>query len=253
VKKKPLAYGLVFIGVVALLVGWLSSRNSLFMLSEIVVKASHPQIEKTLQSDLVALLGRRLTSLSLEQVEGILRKNPRVKRAVFHKRWPSTLEVAIEERSPVAVAFLDRRLVWIDENGTVISVVDENTPYILLRSFEKTRHLDELKRICAWLASSPKNDWIDEIEWFSQKGLVARNLSLHQEVELGFADFDAAWKRAEIALKFLQEKKIPVSLLDATYQHRVIARLQGDLRNFENGLNLKELVRRTGKIPAAAR
>lgn len=252
-KKTPLAIGLLSIALIAMLIGWLSSRNSLFMLSEIVVKSESPEVEKNLQGELIALLGRRLTSLSLGQVEAILQKNPRVKRAVFHKRWPSTLEVAVEERKPVAMAFKSQHLWWVDENGEAFAAAEESSPYVLIKSFNKIQASAEVQEIAAWLAKNKKLDWIDEVEWIPERGLVARNVGEQIEAELGYRDFAAAWKRADYALKFLSEKKIRVKLVDASDQHRVIARLQGGLRNFENGLNLKELVRRTGKNPAAAR
>lgn len=252
-KKKSIVGGVLSVVIVALLFGWLYSRNSLFILSNLVVRTESPDVQRALQARLIALLGRRLTTLSLTQVESMVQDNPRIKKASIRKRWPSTLEVYVEERQPVGVVFIDKKLWWIDETAVPFALATNVQPLILIENYASIVGTPELNAICAWLQTLPTSSWIDEVEWRPERGLIARNVDLAMEVDLGFVEFDRAWRRANYALNFLRQKNLAVTNLDASYPHRVVVRAQGGLRNFENGLNLKELVRRTGKNPAAAR
>lgn len=253
VKKKSAFLGVGLVVVTALLFGWLYSRNSLFILSNIVVEADSEELKRSLEARLVSFLGRRLTSLSMKEVEEVLKKNPRVKKASFQKRWPSTLEVYIEKHQAVAAAFVEKRLWWLNEEGVAFTPAEEALPLVLLRSYEGSPPTVPWAAVCAWLRKSGSPSWIDELEWKNGRGLVARNLESSVEVDLGFTAFEEAWKRADFALRYFKKRAAPIASLDATYQHRVVVRMQGGLRNFDFGLNLKELVRRRGESPAAAR
>jgi len=249
-RSQPLVV-LFAAALVATLAGWVYSRNSLFMLSEITIKTESPELENDLRKNFVGYLGKRLTALSLSQLESIAMKDPRIKKAVFHKRWPNSLLIVIEERKAVAMTFIQGKLWTLDENGEPIAILRRAEALPLLKRYK--RQADQLVQISNWLSTVKETDQFDEVEWVDDRGLVIKNYSQDFDIELGFADFDSAWRRADSSLTFVRTKNISAVVLDASYSHRVVIRPKSELQNFENKLNLRKLVRRAESFSPAAR
>lgn len=246
-----------FIGVTALaiftasLVGFLSSRNSLFRLSEFQILQADKSLETQVNQQLLPYLGQRLTTLSLTDIERRLQEIPRVRRVSIRKKWPSSLQVVVEEKKAVALSFIRKKLWRLDEYAQPIDVLRAAQALPLIKNYR--RDDPDIARVCEWLAQQPLNLSLESLEWRADRGLVVENWSQNFVAELGFDGFQDAWQRVEAARSYLASKNLPPKFLDASYGHRVVVRLNEKLQNFENELNLKELVQRADASEAAAR
>jgi cell division protein FtsQ len=66
------------------------------------------------------LRGENIVWTDLEAWRRRLLASPWVREAAFRRRLPSTVEVTVSERVPMAIARLDRNLYLVDERGVVI-------------------------------------------------------------------------------------------------------------------------------------
>ncbi|MBS1982997.1 MAG: FtsQ-type POTRA domain-containing protein [Bdellovibrionales bacterium] len=235
--------------VVALAVGWASTRNLLFRLSDVTVRTEDPELRTTIQRKLMPYLGKSLFGLSLADIEVSLRTLPTVKSLSLMRRWPSELVIAVETKRPVAISFRGRKLWTLSSDGTFIDVLTRPLALPLLKSLPQDPAT--IAELFQWLNDVRGVDTrsldfgaVDEVIWTSERGLTLRSYAADLEIELGFHDFAAAWSRADRALSVLHARGVAANHLDATYRHRVVVRGRPPLRNFQNGLNSKELVRR---------
>ncbi len=243
----------VGVGVFAsALAGFLYSRNSIFMLSDIQVLNASDDLNQEVHRKLLTHLGKRLTHLSLSEIEASVQGVARVKTVLIHKKWPSSLQVLLEERRAVALAFNQRKLWRVDAEARWIDPLLQPEALPLIRNFRPGD--TAMTALCQWLgAGASARSEIESVEWKVDRGLVVQNESQNIVVELGFAHFAEAWQRFEATRAYLESKNIRPLFFDAAYDRRVVVRLSARLQNFDNELNLKELVRRAEPFPAAAR
>ena len=244
--------------LLALPAGWLYSRNSLFRLSNIIVNSEDSDFSKRVQENLLAHLGRNQMVVSLSDLEKQVRSFPAIENVGIRRHWPDTVVIDVQLRTPIALIFHEQKIWQVDAEGEFISMLSAPLGLPLLKNFKlesagKSRKAvqHERREVFNWL-SKIKNEStagslfrsIDELEWNETSGLIVRGQDLGTEIELGFHDYEAGWRRGLKVLEHLKAKNLPVAQLDASYPNRVIARKVRDLQNFQNGLNLEELVRR---------
>jgi len=242
--------------VTAVGLGWVLTRNSLFLLSEIVVEKGNSEMDTVVREKLVRFYGQRLTRLSLREAERSLLEIPEISRVVLHKRWPSTLLVSVQLRKAVLAKFDQARLMLYDSEAKPIAPYLKAEPLPLLKGPIPRAVFEEL---CEFLGELPRLDQLQQIEWSRQAGLVLTRSDKEFVTELGFSDFTRAFHRAREAERVLELNDLlgSVERLDASYRSRAVARLKSSpsemLQNPKSELNLKELVHREGEKPAAAR
>ena len=241
----------------AVAAGWLSTRNSLFRLSDIEVRTDDASLSREVRNSLLGELGRNLFALSLTDIEAEVLAIRKVDRVSIHRRWPSRIVISVVPKLPVAMMFLHNQLWGVDRLGRKIEVI--STP-MALPLFKGVQNPETLPLVFEWLhrlqAQEPlelDSTRFNEIVWDTERGLVLKSFDLELDVELGSQDFDTAWRRAEAAYAYLKSKGQKPSRLDATYRARVIASGSNSLQNSQIGLNLEQLVRRKDAQPAAAR
>lgn len=238
-----------FFGVAAA-AGWVYSRNALFRLTEVAVDSPDADVSAIIRRRLMGILGRSLFTVSLSDLQRQIGVVPQVENVTLHRRWPSTLGVQVQIKRPVACLFIKGKLWTLDGEGHPIELLTKPTVLPLLKSLPS--RTEERTELFAWLrdradTSALEMDRIDTLAWTEDRGLVATLAEPEGlEIELGYREFARSWVRADRAWALLRRRPVKVELLDATYRHRVVARVRGNLQNPGTGLNLKELVRRTG-------
>lgn len=126
--RLPLRWALLGLLSVALVVfGLLLLNSSLFEVKEIRVRG-----QETLNEDTIIELsdagGSNMFGLHTADVEARLERNPYIAEATVRRRWPNSLQVTIEERTPVAVWQVGAQGFLVDAEGFVISALNGVPP-----------------------------------------------------------------------------------------------------------------------------
>jgi len=95
---------------------------SFFQVSEVIFSGCRETSSDRLREQAgIVLHQTNLMGLNINQIERDLQKNPRISRATVKRRWPSILEIEIEEHVPVALlhstAVEPDQLYYIDKKG----------------------------------------------------------------------------------------------------------------------------------------
>jgi cell division septal protein FtsQ len=97
--------------------------SSLFAVQEAIVPLTAHVKESELRAALAPASGENLFRLSCTDLEERLEQLPYVKRAEVHRRFPSSLEVTVEEHVAAARVQLDGGRIWLlSEDGRVLEV-----------------------------------------------------------------------------------------------------------------------------------
>ncbi len=247
----------------ALLFGWLYSRQSFFLLSDIqFTKDIDPELKREIYAISMPYMGQGLIGANLSALHKKLLSLSKIDSLSLRRKWPSTLIVDIHERTPVGIVFYQEKAWLVDKEGRLTKTIKKPQALPLLRvegesnfsELVSSHKLNDLSKLSLELAKIQKiqgnhldPSMIDVVSWDETRGMYVKSYGLNLEIDLGVQNFDAAWTRADAAYGFLLSKGKQASHLDAAYQNRVVARLQ----NFTDGLNLKELVRRKKRFSAA--
>ena len=167
-------------GAAALLVAavvWGTPRLSLFPLREVQVTHELREVQRSeLEESLSELLRGNFFTVDIETVRQSLEGLPWVRRAEIWRKWPSRIEVRIEEHQAVAH--------WGDGQGQLVNTYGEVFPASLLReqslprlsgptgsSSEVLRRYEEFAQLMkpvgllpAQLALSPRLAWLVKLE-----------------------------------------------------------------------------------------
>lgn len=113
-------------------------------LRELVVTGNDVIKTKEITSQFAGLIGKRMEDVKLSEIETKVRKMNYVGEVVVTKELPATIRIRIEERVPVALAWVGNDLRLIDNNGYVLDyeskpLEDERFP--MLSGFKKVRRL----------------------------------------------------------------------------------------------------------------
>jgi len=266
VFKKLL--GPVFVVLIAILAGWLYSRNAVFRLSDIQIQSADVDLESEVKKKIVGLLGRNLFTISLADLESQILQIPRVKVVSLLRQWPNRVTLKLESWDPVAIVFFQKNLWAVDERGILIFMVLNPIDLPLLENFKigqdnsqsVAKILEQPEGFFVWLKEAERSEpqgldisKFHAISWDETRGVLLSNYEQDLLVELGAENFKDSWRRASLAYALLAEKNQNPYHLDATYRSRVVAKSRLRLQNPDNRLNLEELVHRKDPVPAAAR
>ncbi len=127
----------------------------------------------------------RLTDVQLSVIEKKIMKNPYLRSVIVYRKYPSTLEIEVEERSPIA--YVSGKKVWmIDDEGVLLAQLKGNRALVLpvithVGSFnENVGHPIENEKLqrAVWFLSTVKTvdkDFyykINSVDYTEQKGMV---------------------------------------------------------------------------------
>ncbi|GBD94037.1 cell division protein FtsQ [bacterium BMS3Abin05] len=97
---------------------WVLHSNA-FLLKSITVRGNRILEKENILKNVSFKKNMRLTDVELSGIEGRLMKNPYLKSVVVFRRFPSTLEIEVEERSPVA--YVSGKKLWmVDDEGVIL-------------------------------------------------------------------------------------------------------------------------------------
>jgi cell division protein FtsQ len=114
-----LGYGVYRTSVVA-------AQAHVLMVDRIVVRGNQRLPDAELMAVLNGLRGESLMWTDLEAWRARLLASPWIREAALRRSLPSTIEVAVTERTPVGIARIDGGLYLVDEAGVII---DEYGPH----------------------------------------------------------------------------------------------------------------------------
>jgi cell division protein FtsQ len=97
------------------------SANYGFVLENIVIEGQKNTTLKEIVDSLMADKGVPIFSIDIEDVKERLEENVWVKAAVIERRLPSTIYIAVVERTPIAIWQFEQKLYLIDSEGNRIS------------------------------------------------------------------------------------------------------------------------------------
>ncbi len=113
----------LFLGTLIFLVwaihNWMLNSNA-FLLQKIDVHGNRILKAEEIKSQLKIGKNVRLTDVELGKIEARLRKNPFVRSVLVSRRFPSTLDIEIEERIPVAYISGRNKMWMVDEEGVLL-------------------------------------------------------------------------------------------------------------------------------------
>lgn len=101
-----------------LLVGWLLWFSSLFSVRTVSVSGSETVSTAQVEEALAIPAGSPLLTIDTDELEQRVEAIPAVRDAEVSRSWPSTIEVSITDRTPVATVSVDGAPWLIDDTGT---------------------------------------------------------------------------------------------------------------------------------------
>lgn len=227
------------------MVGWMSTRSTMFRLSSVVVHSSDLELASSIQKRLARYLSQSMLALSLSDIELDIKKDLRVFDVRLRKRWPSTLFVNLELRKAL---FRGVGGELYDQFGQAYSVPDSNL--LKVPELKTSVPLPERQLVARWLNEMQSSKFEDflllhSLSWSSERGLIVKVDNENLEILLGFDHFEHSWMRAASILFVVNQESSPrLQSIDASYNQRAILGYATKLQNSPNGLNLKEIVRR---------
>ncbi len=159
-NKRRLFLGITFSLLVILLAGLMVYAlyfTKLFVLKEIKVYGN----AKVSKEEVLRLLdlkgGEILYRLDLDELRERLKKHHLIEDTILRRQLPSTLEVQIKERSPLAILVQNNKGYLIDRNGVILSEANPNDilyyPYVFI---EDEKNKDVFFKFLEWLKQNKK-------------------------------------------------------------------------------------------------
>lgn len=159
-NKRRLFFGITFSLLVILLAGLMVYAlyfTKLFVLKEIKVYGN----AKVSKEEVLRLLdlkgGEILYRLDLDELRERLKKHHLIEDTILRRQLPSTLEVQIKERSPLAILVQNNKGYLIDRNGVILSEANPNDilyyPYVFI---EDEKDKDVFLKFLEWLKQNKK-------------------------------------------------------------------------------------------------
>ncbi|GAB3539917.1 hypothetical protein GCM10027403_28840 [Arthrobacter tecti] len=176
---------------------------------------------------LAPLVGRSLTQISDDDVRALLADFPPVQDVSVAASPPSTLNVTIVERVPVAILESGGKFLLIDSEGRELATVAERESVALplIDGGENAVNSDVFSSITAVLASLPA-DILERLVHASANSIDSVELKLTdgKTIFWGSAEENAAKSRVLAALLTLGEQDPPVSVYDVSTPSRPVTR-----------------------------
>ena len=95
-------------------------QAAVFQIAAINVTGNQRMSADAVRGVLKGLVGTNIMAADLEHWRGQLQATPWIREATFKRSLPSTLDVVVAEREPIAIGRLNNRLYLIDERGVAI-------------------------------------------------------------------------------------------------------------------------------------
>lgn len=92
-----------------------------FKLENVTIEGQENTTEAEILTALNADTGTPIFAIDLGEVKKQLEQNPWVKQIAVKRRLPSTLQIAIREKTPIAIWQINQQLFLIDEDGAKIT------------------------------------------------------------------------------------------------------------------------------------
>lgn len=122
--RRGLVAGLVGVPA-AFWVGEVVQHTPLLRVSTVLVDGTRWASEGEVLSAAEAFRGRHILALDLDAARSELRTLPWIEDVTLRRVLPSTIEIAVQERVPVGIARVGRRLYLVDHDGVFL---DDYTP-----------------------------------------------------------------------------------------------------------------------------
>lgn len=114
----------VLVALLLLAAGWwgaeMTMRSPLLQVSRVVVTGNHRLSAREVQALLDGLRGRSILAVNLDEWRKRVLASPWVEDATLRRSLPSTIEVAVTERYPIAIGRIADELYLVDDRGAVI-------------------------------------------------------------------------------------------------------------------------------------
>lgn len=199
-------------------------RSSFFNIQDFEIISKNSATQEIVQAQLKDVVGQNLWEVDLEKItEDLLSKNKTLRTLNFHKKWPKTLHLELEEREGIALIFVGQQLWQVDKEGVAFSKSTQSLPFFWPIPLDKKIYLSVLE----WI-SLDRPEEVNGLTWDKELGLVViveqANLK-NSKVVLGTQNFLENWKKAKQSLEFLSSRGIRAKKIDATYNKRAVVSL----------------------------
>ncbi|MEA1921750.1 MAG: FtsQ-type POTRA domain-containing protein [Pseudomonadota bacterium] len=232
--------------------GWLKGQD-FFLVKEIIIEGNRRSSRKEIVEALDLVPRQLIFSFNLKETQDRVRSLPFVGEIRIRRRWPNRLEIAVKERQPKALFYLDR-LYLVDRKGSVIAPAPEDErldfPLINGASSSKWQNRPEVRSrllkkaielLLVWEKMGHK--WPEKVAQIVPDeiyGLTVFTTDKDWELQLGLAGFDERLRRWRQVLKVLGEKAVAVKYFDCAGNDSVVVGLRsqtvvGDVNVEEHG------------------
>jgi len=216
-------------------------RSQTFSLQEVAISGN-----RLLSTDAILNLvqvkpGLNITDISLQAIQRKLESNPYIETALVSRRFPSTLQIEVVERVPVAF-LAGTRLFAVDRNGVLLPVLHSTAlgslPVIngigrfpervgeVVASERVQQALELLKSVR--IADVKLYQRLSEVTFSADKGFVVYFTDVRFPVYFGFEGF---FRKAQKTAAFFEEVKrekryTRLRYVDLRFRDQVVARFR---------------------------
>ena len=189
--------------------------------------------QNQLIQELGLLEGTPILSFDLDKLRDEIKQRNWVKEASLHRKLPSTLEIRISEREPVAVWQYKHELNLIDEDGVVLTKLDsaDGLPFPLIVGEGANK---DAKRIFGML--SKEKMLYDRVQAAVRLGDRRWNIVFMNGIEVMLPEdkADEAWKKLA---RMQMEKQVldrSIKAIDFRIQDRVYIRANETVKDYKD-------------------
>jgi cell division protein FtsQ len=192
--------------------------------------------------------GVNLLAIRPGRVEQALMAHPWIARAEVSRKWPHSLMVRIQERDPVALVQIKKKLFYMDHQGILFKPLSpgdpHNFPVITGLNPEQFRHsagdlpevVAQIFQLMAVLKKNPPPlnlENISEIHADLERGFTLYANGLKVPLDLGFTDYSGKLQKfAQLWPVLVQRGLLPrAGRINLTYPRRVLVTLKGTETN----------------------
>ena len=234
---------LVLAGVGAVGLGiqrWVQ-RSQTFILQEVAVSGNRLLSTEAILKLVRVDPGVRITAISLADIQRRLESNPYIETALVSRRFPSTLQIEVVERIPVAF-LAGSRLFAVDKNGVLLPVLHSTAlgslpvingvgrfPEKPGRPVPSERVLQALELLkSVRIADAKLYRQLSEVTFSPEKGFVVYFTHVRFPVYFGLGDFfRKAQKTSAFFAEVKREKRYSrLRYVDLRYREQVVAKFR---------------------------
>ncbi len=216
-------------------------QSQMFTLQDVIVSGNRLLSTDEILNLLKVDPDTRLTDLDLRKVQHILEGHPYIETALVSRRFPSTLQIEVVERIPIAY-LAGSRLYAVDEQGVLLPFIQSNAlgslPVINgLKDFpERVGEAipsDRIKQAIELIHAIRIVDMdmyqrLSEVGFNRQKGFVLYFTDSRFPVYMGFNDFLQRVQKAKAFFEQVKKEKRyrKIRYVDVRFDDQVVARFR---------------------------